>query len=154
MAPTSSGSTCCPTGKVFPTTSRWSTSPPASTDREALPDKKIVIGEAGWPSDGRVKQGSVPSPAFEAAFLREFFELAEKEELGLLHHGSLRPALEGHGWPGRRGRRVLGHARCRGQPEVQAQRSVSSFGEWKVFAAVAAGLMFLIGLAVCWRYRL
>jgi exo-beta-1,3-glucanase (GH17 family)/cellulose synthase/poly-beta-1,6-N-acetylglucosamine synthase-like glycosyltransferase len=38
--------------------------------------KPIVIAEAGWPSQGRVKQGAVPSAAYEAMFVRNFAKLA------------------------------------------------------------------------------
>ena len=44
--------------------------------QKAFPDKKIVIAEAGWPSEGRVKKGSVPSASMEAFFIRKFLTLA------------------------------------------------------------------------------
>lgn len=42
------------------------------------PNKEIVIGEIGWPSGGRIRQGAVPSPANQAKFLRRFLDVAEK----------------------------------------------------------------------------
>lgn len=46
---------------------------------EAFPDKPILIGEVGWPSDGRTRESAVASAANEALFLRRFLDRAEKE---------------------------------------------------------------------------
>jgi exo-beta-1,3-glucanase (GH17 family)/cellulose synthase/poly-beta-1,6-N-acetylglucosamine synthase-like glycosyltransferase len=112
------------------------------------PDKKIVIGEAGWPSDGRVKQGSVPSPAFEAAFLRKFFDLAKRK--GYDYY-----VIEAYDqpWKGSADREgavgaFWGMLDADGNAKFNLSGPLSSFGRWKVFAAIAAGLTFLIGLAV------
>ncbi|MDR2032529.1 MAG: glycosyltransferase [Azoarcus sp.] len=37
-----------------------------------FPDKKIVIGEIGWPSDGLILGEAVPSPENQSRFVREF----------------------------------------------------------------------------------
>ena len=42
----------------------------------AYPDKKILISEIGWPSDGRMRDGAVPSLDNEANFIRGFLTLA------------------------------------------------------------------------------
>jgi exo-beta-1,3-glucanase (GH17 family)/cellulose synthase/poly-beta-1,6-N-acetylglucosamine synthase-like glycosyltransferase len=44
-----------------------------------FPGKPIVIGEAGWPSEGRIRKGAVPSVANQAAFIRRFAAFAAKE---------------------------------------------------------------------------
>ena len=44
----------------------------------AYPDKPILIGEVGWPSNGRTRHAAVASPANEAMFLRRFLALAEE----------------------------------------------------------------------------
>src|ERR1700722_49557 len=36
-----------------------------------FPGKEVLIGEIGWPSAGRMREGSLPSPANEARFLQE-----------------------------------------------------------------------------------
>ena len=112
------------------------------------PDKKIVIGETGWPSDGRVKQGSVPSPAFEAAFLRKFFNLAEKKNYDYY-------VMEAYDqpWKGSAGQEgavgaFWGMLDAEGNAKLVLSGPLSSFGQWKMFAAIAAGLTFLVGLAV------
>ncbi len=40
-------------------------------------DKPILIGEVGWPSNGRTRGGAEASEANQAAFLRDFLALAE-----------------------------------------------------------------------------
>ena len=42
----------------------------------AFPDKQIMIGEVGWPSDGRTREAAVASEANEALFLRRFLHRA------------------------------------------------------------------------------
>lgn len=112
------------------------------------PDKKIVIGETGWPSDGRVRKGSVPSPATEAAFLRKFFKLAEKKNYDYYVMEAYDQPWKGSiGHEGAVGA-FWGMLDAEGKPKFSLSGPLSSFGEWKVFAAVAAGLTFLIGLAV------
>ncbi len=44
----------------------------------AFPDKKILIGEVGWPSDGRTREAAVATEANEALFLRRFLHRAEE----------------------------------------------------------------------------
>lgn len=46
--------------------------------RERFPDKPIVIGEVGWPSNGDRFRNANASTAEEARFLREFFHVAEQ----------------------------------------------------------------------------
>lgn len=45
----------------------------------AFPDKPVIIGEVGWPSNGRTRQDAVASAANEAIFLRRFLALAKRE---------------------------------------------------------------------------
>lgn len=47
--------------------------------RHAYPGKPIVIAEAGWPSDGRTRDGAVASTSNQAMFLRRFLERARHE---------------------------------------------------------------------------
>jgi exo-beta-1,3-glucanase (GH17 family)/cellulose synthase/poly-beta-1,6-N-acetylglucosamine synthase-like glycosyltransferase len=46
----------------------------------AFPGKRIIIGEVGWPSDGRTREKAVASPANEALFLRRFIARAKQEK--------------------------------------------------------------------------
>ncbi|WP_424135290.1 glycoside hydrolase [Roseomonas chloroacetimidivorans] len=44
-----------------------------------FPDKPIAIGEIGWPSAGRWREGAVPSRVDQAVFLRRFIQLSKEE---------------------------------------------------------------------------
>lgn len=46
---------------------------------EKIPDKEIVIGETGWPSEGRMRERALPSPLSQAIFVRGFVQMAETE---------------------------------------------------------------------------
>ena len=43
----------------------------------AFAPKDILIGETGWPSEGRQRETAVPSRVNQARFMREFIQLAE-----------------------------------------------------------------------------
>ncbi len=47
--------------------------------KKAYPHKPIVIGEVGWPSNGRMFRGAEASASNQALFLRRFLHLAEQE---------------------------------------------------------------------------
>jgi exo-beta-1,3-glucanase (GH17 family) len=44
-----------------------------------IPGKELLIGETGWPSEGRMRSGALPSPINQAEFIRGFIALAENE---------------------------------------------------------------------------
>ncbi|MDD5586909.1 MAG: glycosyltransferase [Alphaproteobacteria bacterium] len=44
----------------------------------AFPDRHILIGEVGWPSEGQWVKGSEPSQINQARFIREFLNLASE----------------------------------------------------------------------------
>lgn len=45
----------------------------------AFPGREILIGEVGWPSAGRMRDGALPSPANQAYVLHEVLALAKRE---------------------------------------------------------------------------
>lgn len=45
----------------------------------AFPNKKILIGEFGWPSQGRMREGARPSPSNQARVIEETLALAQRE---------------------------------------------------------------------------
>lgn len=47
---------------------------------EKIPGKEIFIGETGWPSEGRMREGALPSLENQARFIRGFVALAEQEQ--------------------------------------------------------------------------
>ncbi len=46
---------------------------------EAFPGKEVLIGEVGWPSAGRMREGALPSPANQARVLQDVLALAARE---------------------------------------------------------------------------
>ena len=46
---------------------------------DAFPGKEIVIGEVGWPSAGRMREGALPSPANQARVIQDVLALAKRE---------------------------------------------------------------------------
>ena len=50
----------------------------------AFPGKEILIGEVGWPSRGRMREGALPSPANQARFLSGVVSVAKAESAPLL----------------------------------------------------------------------
>ncbi len=47
----------------------------------ALPHKRILIGETGWPSEGKSRRGAVPSRINEARYVRGFLVYAAKNDV-------------------------------------------------------------------------
>jgi exo-beta-1,3-glucanase (GH17 family) len=45
----------------------------------AIPKKEIFIGEVGWPSAGRMREGALPSPSNQARVISETMTLAQRE---------------------------------------------------------------------------
>src|SRR5580700_9511316 len=45
----------------------------------AFPDKEILIGETGWPSEGRMREGALPSRTNQARVVSEILALAKEE---------------------------------------------------------------------------
>ncbi len=46
----------------------------------AFPGKEILIGETGWPSTGRMREGALPSRTNQARVVSEILTLAKREE--------------------------------------------------------------------------
>ena len=47
---------------------------------QAFPGKDILVGETGWPSAGRMREGALPSRTNQARVLSEILALAEREK--------------------------------------------------------------------------
>src|ERR1700761_9501595 len=45
----------------------------------AFPNKEILIGETGWPSEGRMREGALPSRTNQARVVSEILELAKQQ---------------------------------------------------------------------------
>ena len=46
----------------------------------AFPGKEILIGETGWPSAGRMREGALPSRTNQARVVSEILDLAKQED--------------------------------------------------------------------------
>ena len=46
---------------------------------DAFPGKEVIIGEVGWPSAGRMREGALPSPANQARVIQDVLALAKRE---------------------------------------------------------------------------
>ncbi len=46
---------------------------------DAFPDKEILIGETGWPSAGRMREGALPSPVSQARVMHDVLTLAKRQ---------------------------------------------------------------------------
>ena len=78
----SSPSISCPIGRI--SRSRRATRRRMSTAirkrvAAAFPGKEVLIGEVGWPSAGRMREGALPSPANQARVIQEVLALAARE---------------------------------------------------------------------------
>jgi exo-beta-1,3-glucanase (GH17 family) len=47
----------------------------------AFPGKEILIGETGWPSHGRMREGALPSRTNQARIVSEMLDLARRENI-------------------------------------------------------------------------
>jgi len=50
-------------------------------DKSAWPSRGVLIGEVGWPSAGRNREGAQPSLVNEARFIREFLAVSRIEKM-------------------------------------------------------------------------
>jgi glucan 1,3-beta-glucosidase len=46
---------------------------------DAFPGKDVIIGEVGWPSAGRMREGALPSPANQARVIQDVLALAKRD---------------------------------------------------------------------------
>ncbi|MBD26060.1 MAG: hypothetical protein CMG46_13830 [Candidatus Marinimicrobia bacterium] len=114
--------------------------------KKSFPKKPVVIAEAGWPSEGRVKKGSVPSPAMQAYFLRHFLTLAEAESYDyyIIEAFDQPWKAEQEGAVGA----FWGLFDAEGQPKFGFTGQLSSFNQWKDYAVVAVFLTLLLSSIV------
>src|SRR5262249_46161021 len=49
----------------------------------AFPGKEVLIGEVGWPSAGRMREGALPSPANQARVIQEVLALSKREKFNV-----------------------------------------------------------------------
>jgi glucan 1,3-beta-glucosidase len=107
----------------------------------AFPGKEIMIGEFGWPSAGRQREGARPSPSNQARAILETLALAQRENFRV-------NIIEGFDQPWKRG--LEGAAggywgiidRATNEPKFSFTGSVSDHPHWLVQAA--AGIVLAV----------
>jgi exo-beta-1,3-glucanase (GH17 family)/cellulose synthase/poly-beta-1,6-N-acetylglucosamine synthase-like glycosyltransferase len=113
---------------------------------KAFPDKHIVIAEAGWPSEGRVKKASVPSPAMEALFIRKFVTLAA--ENGYDYY-----VIEAYDQPWKAEQEgavgaFWGLYDADRAAKFSFSGELTSFAQWKAFALASGIATLMVGIVV------
>jgi len=109
----------------------------------AFPDKEILLGETGWPSAGRMREGALPSPANQARVMHDVLTIARREG----YHANLIEAFD-QPWKRRLEGTVGGHwglldgvSRA---PKFIWGEPVSNHPRWRVQAAEGVALAVLV----------
>ncbi len=117
----------------------------------AFPGKEIMVGEFGWPSAGRMREGALPSPVSQARALHDVLALAKREKYRI-------NVIEAYDQPWKRqlegtvgGFWGLFDAYGR-QPKFEWGGAVSNHPRWRgqaaagvAFAAAVFGVAFVAG---------
>ena len=112
----------------------------------AFPGKEILIGEVGWPSQGRMREGALPSPVNQARFLSGVVEAAKagawKVNLIEAYDQPWKRLLEGTvgGYWG-----VYDDARR--EPKFRFGAPVSNHPDWRLKAGLGIGAALLAFVA-------
>jgi exo-beta-1,3-glucanase (GH17 family) len=111
-----------------------------------FPAKKIVIGEVGWPSRGRMREGALPSPANQARFLSGVAQMAADDSWKVNF-------VEAFDQPWKRlmegtvgGYWGLFNDKAR-EPKFRFGEPVSNHPDWRLKAALGIGAAFLVFVA-------
>jgi glucan 1,3-beta-glucosidase len=119
----------------------------------AFPARTLFIGETGWPSAGRMRDGAVPSRANQARYIREFVKVVGEE--GVDYN-----VIESFDQPWKRGQEgtVGGHwgiFNVAREPKFPFIGPVSEDPSWRIDAATGiaiAGILLLVLAAGRYRF--
>jgi len=119
------------------------------TLREAFPGKPILLGEVGWPSAGRMREGALPSPADQARVLHDVLWRAKRDGF----HANLIEAFD-QPWKRELEGTVGGHwglldAYSRA-PKFTWGEPVSNHPHWPWWAAI--GIVLAVGVFLAAGY--
>ncbi len=113
--------------------------------QDEFPDKPIVIGECGWPSEGRTRNAAEASVANQAYFIRNFVQLA-------MDKGYDYYLLESYDQPWKGDEGSVGAYwwlfDANGNPKFAFSGMLRTFPAWRSYALGAAILTFLLGLLI------
>ena len=110
--------------------------------REAFPDKEIIVGEVGWPSNGRRHRDAEASQVNQTRFLRRFLARAERE--GLVYY-----VMEAFDQPWKVKREgatgtYWGVYDAGREPKVILTQPVVRIPNWHELAALSVGMAVLL----------
>ena len=115
----------------------------------SFPGKPIIIGEAGWPSEGNTKGRAVASTANEAYFVRAFVQHAMEKGYDYYimeaYDQPWKDAAEGSVG------RYWGLFDAGGRAKFAFTGLLRNFPEWRGYASLAAALTLALGLLVLGR---
>jgi exo-beta-1,3-glucanase (GH17 family) len=118
----------------------------------AFPGKEILIGETGWPSAGRMREGALPSRANQARVVSEILTLAKQENFRV-------NLIEAYDQPWKRqlegtvgGYWGLIDAKARAE-KYPAGVPINNFPMWKQEMAAGMVLCVLIFVVAMWTAR-
>lgn len=117
-----------------------------------FPDKPVVIGEVGWPSQGRTKGNAEANLGNQAYFIRNFVKLA-------LDKGYDYYIIEAYDQPWKAAKEAQGGSagaywglfNAEGTPKFHFTGDVRPFPEWRKFTFFGALLSLLLGLLILSR---
>jgi exo-beta-1,3-glucanase (GH17 family)/cellulose synthase/poly-beta-1,6-N-acetylglucosamine synthase-like glycosyltransferase len=110
---------------------------------EQFKGKPLVIGEAGWPSEGRTRKGAAPDAANQAAFVREFLTAARNLnwDYYVLEAYDQPWKVEKEGAVGA----FWGIFAADGTPKFELEGHLSSLPNWPWFALAAVVMTMMMG---------
>jgi len=114
-----------------------------------FPDKQIVVGEAGWPSEGRTRGRAEASAANEGYFLRAFVQFAQEKGWDYYLFEAYDQPWKSAGEQGVGA--YWGLFDATGNPKFAFTGLLRTFPEWRGYALMAAVLSLLLGLLVLGR---
>ena len=114
-----------------------------------FPDKQIVVGEAGWPSEGRTRGRAEASAANEGYFLRQFVQFAQEKGWDYYLFEAYDQPWKSAGEAGVGA--YWGLFDATGNPKFAFTGLLRNFPEWRGYALMAAILSLLLGLLVLGR---
>ena len=114
-----------------------------------FPDKQIIVGEAGWPSEGRTRGSAQASNANEGYFLRNFVQFAQEKGWDYYLFEAYDQPWKSQGEEGVGA--YWGMFDASGRPKFAFTGMLRTFPEWRGYALVAAVLSLLLGMLVLGR---
>jgi len=114
-----------------------------------FPDKQVVVGEAGWPSEGRTRGRAEATAANEGYFLRGFVQFAQEKgwDYYLFEAYDQPWKNQGEGAVGA----YWGLFDASGNPKFAFTGLLRTFPEWRSYALMASIISLLLGLLVLGR---